>query len=306
LGRVREAFASNSFHLIDLQFGRDHLSNSTVIRQGRTVSTREFKSNAWKSNDTAERYHSATVAAPRLFQFIREDLFIRRIKRYVDPGARILDLGCGSGLIAIALHDLGYQVVACDVSQGMLDVLARERGARQFELRRGDGLAIPAVEQEFDLVVSRMFIQHFSEWPRVLAEKARVTRPGGVVIFDFGNQEHVDASGLRTGDGSGFPYFDDPTSPARFYANSTTQAMRREADALGLDVVEISPAGLLLYNVFLWERLKADGIAELNKTLERILESSEARDLLAIFEETLAPLLPPSVTYGNITVLRRR
>src|ERR1700722_1695422 len=63
-----------------------------------------------------------------------------------------------------------------------------------------------------------MFIQHFSEWPRVLAEKARVTRPGGLVIFDFGNQEHVDASGLRAGDGSGFPYFDDPANPANFYA----------------------------------------------------------------------------------------
>jgi ubiquinone/menaquinone biosynthesis C-methylase UbiE len=270
------------------------------------VSTRQFKSDAWKSVEAAERYHSATVAAPALFKFIREDLFIRRIKRYAAPGARILDLGCGSGLIAIALHDLGYHVVACDVSQGMLDVLARERGSRQFELRRGDGLAIPAMEHEFDLVVSRMFIQHFSEWPRVLAEKARVTRPDGLVIFDFGNQEHVDASGLRMGDGSGFPYFDDPANAANFYANATAEAMRREADALGLDVVEISPAGLLLYNIFLWEKLKSDGIAELNQTLDKILESREARDLLAIFEETLAPLLPPSVTYGNMIVLRRR
>jgi ubiquinone/menaquinone biosynthesis C-methylase UbiE len=270
------------------------------------VSTRQFKSDAWKSNEAAERYHSATLAAPRLFKFIREELFLRRIQRYAAPGARILDLGCGSGLIAIALHDLGYQVVACDVSQGMLDVLARERGSRQFELRRGDGLAIPAREQEFDLVVSRMFIQHFSEWQRVLAEKARVTRPNGLVIFDFGNQEHVDASGLRAGDGSGFPYFDDPANPANFYASATTEAMRREADALGLDVVEISPAGLLLNNVFLWEKLKTDGIAELNQTLDKILESSEARHLLGILEETLAPLLPTTVTYGNITVLRRR
>jgi hypothetical protein len=151
-----------------------------------------------------------------------------------------------------------------------------------------------------------MFIQHFSEWPRVLAEKARVTRPDGLVIFDFGNQEHVDASGLRAGDGSGFPYFDDPMNPANFYANATAEAMRRQADALGLDVVENSPAGLLLNNVFLWEKLKTDGIAELNKTLDKILESKDARDLLAIFEETLAPLLPPSVTYGSIIVLRRR
>jgi hypothetical protein len=49
------------------------------------------------------------------------------------------------------------------------------------------------------------------------------------------------------------------------------------------------PAGPLLYNIVLWEKLKSDGIAELNKTQDKILESSEARDLLTIFEETLAP-----------------
>ena len=52
--------------------------------------------------------------------------------------------------------------------------------------------------------------------------------------------------------------------------------------------------------------VKTDGIAELNQTLDKILESSEARHLLGILEETLAPLLPTTVTYGNITVLRRR
>jgi 2-polyprenyl-3-methyl-5-hydroxy-6-metoxy-1,4-benzoquinol methylase len=67
------------------------------------VSTRQFKSDAWKSVEAAERYHRATVAAPALFKFIREDLFIRRIQRYAEPGSRILDVGCGSGLIAIAL-----------------------------------------------------------------------------------------------------------------------------------------------------------------------------------------------------------
>jgi ubiquinone/menaquinone biosynthesis C-methylase UbiE len=268
------------------------------------VSTRQFKSGAWESNEKAEGYHDSTVAAPLLFKFIREELFIRRIQRYAAPGARILDLGCGSGLISIALHDLGYQVVACDISQGMLDVLVRERGTRAFELRRGDGFAVPAKDQEFDLVVSRMFIQHFYEWPRVLAEKARVTRPSGVVIFDFGSQEHVDASGLRVGDG--FGYFDDPTNPVTFYASATAEAMRRQADALGLDVVEISPTGLLLANVFLWKKLNAEGVADLNKKLDEILQSKEARALLAIFEETLAPALPASVTFGNITVLRRR
>lgn len=270
------------------------------------MSTRSFKTDAWNSNEAANRYHSATTAAPSLFKFIREDLYIRYIQRHAAPGARILDLGCGSGIISMALHDLGYKVVACDFSQGMLDVLARERGSRKFELRQGDAFAIPAKDEEFDVVVSRMFIQHFSEWPRVLAEKARATKRGGIVMFDFGSQEHVDASGLLARDGSNFSYDDDLTNTATYYAVTTAETMRRQAHAIGLDVVEISPMGLLFCNIFLWEKLKAEGIAELNKKLDVLLASKEARELLMIIEETLMPLLPKSVTYGNMTVLRRR
>jgi len=267
---------------------------------------RDFKTEAWQSKERAVTYHQSTLAGPAVFQFVRHSVYLSYVQKHARPGARILDLGCGSGLLAIALHDLGYDVVACDVSAGMLEVLDQEKGARNIELRQGDGFSIPAKDGEFDLTLSRMFIQHFIEWPLILGEKSRVTRPGGVVMFDFGNQEHVDASGLSPKDDTGFPYRDDPSNVGAHYAVATEQAMARQAASHNLDVVEISPTGLLLYNGFLWSRLKGPGVEAMNNRLNVLLQSKEACELLALIETTLLPLLPKSVTYGNMTVLKKK
>ncbi|HEY1796740.1 MAG TPA: class I SAM-dependent methyltransferase [Stellaceae bacterium] len=264
-----------------------------------------FKTGAWQGRDRAEQYHRGTLGAPEIFQRLRHDVYIRYIQRHAAPGARILDLGCGTGLIAIALHDLGYKVVACDVSAGMLEKLADDKGDRDIELRRGDGFAIPAADREFDMVVSRMFIQHFPDWPQILAEKARVTRPGGIVLFDFGNREHLAACDPDLGVADDFPYANSEKNPGKFYAVADEAEMRDRAAACGLDVVQIAPHGLLLYNGFLWKKLGGDGVREFNARLDSILASPEASALLLMIEETLVPLLPKSACYGNITVLRR-
>lgn len=265
----------------------------------------QFKTGAWQGRERAEQYHRGTVSAPEIFTRMRHDLYLRYIRRHAAPGARILDLGCGTGLIAIALHDLGYKVVACDVSAGMLEKLADDKGGRDIELRRGDGFAVPAADGEFDMVVSRMFIQHFPDWPKVLGEKARVTRPGGTVLFDFGNREHVMACDPNLGAADDFPYSNSENDAGKFYAVADSQEMRDRAAECGLEVVEIAPHGLLLYNAFLWKELGADGIRDFNTRLDRLLASDEANELLMTIEETVLPLLPKSVSYGNITVLRR-
>lgn len=270
------------------------------------MSTSLFKSGAWASNSAADTYHKNTVAAPRIFQLIREDLYVRLIQRHASKGARILDLGCGSGIISMRLHDLGYTVVACDISHGMLDKLAEVRGERDFELRQGSGFEVPASDGEFDMVISRMFIQHFPDWPKILREKARATRAGGIVLFDFGNREHVEACGPDLGHHDGFPYLNDPSVPGKFYAVASEQEMRRAANASGLDVVEITPTGLSLYNGFLWKAQGAGGIQKLNATLDSLLDDETARELLFLIEEQVCSKLPKSATYCNMTVLRRK
>jgi SAM-dependent methyltransferase len=288
-------------------FSIKKLKNSIRKRlypQNVDAAVRDFKTRAWQSPEGSNRYHDTTKEAPQIFQVIRQDLYIDRVRRYAPAGARILDLGCGSGLVSLALADLGYDVVSCDVSRDMLNVLERERGDRRIETRCGDAYAIPAADGEFDMVISRMFIQHFVDWPKIVVEKARVTRPGGVVMFDFGNREHLDASGLNPA-ACKFPYGNDPKDSGTFYAVASEEEMREAARAAGLSVEEISPAGLLLYNGFLWIKLGAEGIAEFNRTLDELLVRDGAREMLELIERSVLPLLPKATTYNNFTVLRK-
>ena len=49
------------------------------------MSTSEYKSAAWATAGAAIRYHDNTVAAPRIFQLIREDLYVRYVQRFAAP-----------------------------------------------------------------------------------------------------------------------------------------------------------------------------------------------------------------------------
>ena len=130
-------------------------------------------------------------------------------------------------------------------------------------------------------------------------------KSGGYVILSFGSREHLEASGLAVTNESGFPYDNDPKKPTAFYAVASEEEMRAAASVVGLKTVEISPVGLLLYNGFVWKEFGAEGVADLNSTLDRLLKSDEARELMMLVEKKVMPLLPKTVGYGNMTVLQK-
>ena len=104
------------------------------------------------------------------------------------PGARALDLCCGTGDMAAALRRQGSaaEIVGADFSRGMLS-----RGARKFESSRiapveADALRLPFPDQSFDLVVSAFGFRNLANYEIGLNEICRVLRPGGEVgILDF-------------------------------------------------------------------------------------------------------------------------
>ena len=269
----------------------------------RNVNVSDFKTSAWQSKERANSYHDSTVAAPRLFQLLRHDLYLRYVRKFAAPGAKILDLGCGTGLISAPLYDSGYRVVACDVSAAMLIRASQNFDGRHIELRQGTGFAIPAQDGEFDMVISRMFLAHFPEWPAILREKARAVRPGGVVLFDFGNREHL--ADYDPDRDQQFPYGIDATNPGNFYAVASDAEMRTAAAECGLEVEQIIPHGLLLYNLPFWRALGRDGVDAFNAKLDELLQDPKARDLLFLIEESFVSQLPKSAAYGNIVVLRK-
>jgi len=99
----------------------------------------------------------------------------------LEPGARVLDIACGTGNVTIPLARRGVVVTGLDMTPRLLEE-ARARATREgLHIRFDEGFAetLPYPDASFDVVVS-MFGIMFSPLPEVVAsEMARVLRPGG-------------------------------------------------------------------------------------------------------------------------------
>lgn len=121
----------------------------------------------------------------------------RRFLRFVPvrPGQRVLEIGCGTGVVLRDLMDLvgrRGEVTGLDSSRTMLvraRALARGVGGGRLRLRHGDGNDLPFAAARFDVSLAITVILHVPDPLRVVKELARVTRAGGRVGLqdqDFG------------------------------------------------------------------------------------------------------------------------
>ena len=95
-------------------------------------------------------------------------------------GRRVVDLACGGGLMAPHAARLGYRHVGVDVGVRGLRV-AREHGVLPV---RGSVLAVPLADGCADVVVAGEILEHVEDDVGVLAECARLLRPGGTLVLD--------------------------------------------------------------------------------------------------------------------------
>ncbi len=101
-------------------------------------------------------------------------------------GLRVLDLGCGSGDLTLALARSGAQTTAVDLSSGMIEVARRrlERFAPDAKVDFVVAAAeeLPIEDGSMDVIIGR-FILHHLDIPRAAAECSRVLAPGGRALF---------------------------------------------------------------------------------------------------------------------------
>lgn len=133
---------------------------------------KEAQREGWKHFAPLEA--GTTLAAARLVKFAK-----------VRPGQSMLDVACGTGVVAITAARIGAHVRGIDLTPELLE-RARENAriaGVEVDFREGDAEALPFDDATFDVVLSQ-FGHMFAPRPDVaIAEMLRVLKPGGTIAF---------------------------------------------------------------------------------------------------------------------------
>lgn len=119
-------------------------------------------------------------------------LRLRYIERSVElPGRRVLDVGCGGGILSEALARRGAQVLGIDLAQPLIEVArlhALESGlAVEYRVAAAEALAAEC-PGTFDLVTCMELLEHVPDPKRMLASLGALVRPGGTVVVSTLNR----------------------------------------------------------------------------------------------------------------------
>ncbi len=137
------------------------------------------------SFDRAADYYDTTRGyAESSAEHIRDS-----IVRYTsaDMTSRFLELGVGTGRIALPFILAGYDYTGVDLSTVMLDrlrsKLADGDASYRYELREADVTQLPFEDAAFNVVIAVHVLHLVSDWQQVIREAHRVLRPGGTLLI---------------------------------------------------------------------------------------------------------------------------
>lgn len=190
----------------------------------------------------------------------------------VGPGRRLLDVGSGSGAVAIPAARRGAEVLAVDISPAMIERLeqrAEREGLANIEGRAMDARALALDDGTFDVVTSCNGASILPEYQQALREMVRVAAPGGeVVVVNFGPPDQAEWLAFFLGAARAVvpDFAGPPPSPAFQLADA--ERMRQELREAGLGDARVEPvtwrmqlrSGEHLWNVVRFANPRAAGL----------------------------------------------
>ena len=113
----------------------------------------------------------------------------------IDPGGRILEIGCGTGQATVPFARRGYRILCVELGENLAAVARRNLAAYPLvEVRTGDFESYPVPEDAFDLAVSATAF-HWLDPAMAYSKVAGALKPGGVLALFWNVHVHTGASG---------------------------------------------------------------------------------------------------------------
>jgi 2-polyprenyl-3-methyl-5-hydroxy-6-metoxy-1,4-benzoquinol methylase len=172
-------------------------------------------------------------ALPERFEARRDWLL-----RHVQPGARVLDLGCGAGEFATALRAAGADPVGVDVAREPLRRAALRDPTLDLRLWE-PGTPLPADDAVFDVAWAGEVLEHVVDLAPWLSEVRRALRPAGELLVTTPHHGPGRLLALALSRRRFAEHFEPRSDHVRFFSPAT---LRELLEDLGFDVVELRPA----------------------------------------------------------------
>ena len=182
----------------------------------------------------------------------------------ISPETRILEVGCGTGRIIELLPGRSENMVGGDVTFQMLQKAKARLAATSTRLLNFDARHLPLKSEQFDLTYSFKVLPHVVSVHLAIAEMTRVTKQGGVVIFEFYNALNVRRF-YR------YDYYTDWMTPRR---------ARSLVSSASLEIKKIYGAGTTMHLNMI---CKIPGIFEVISWLDSKLATSRLNSLSAFY-----------------------
>jgi ubiquinone/menaquinone biosynthesis C-methylase UbiE len=132
--------------------------------------------------DRAADYYDRTRALPpdvmeRVVELLEDELAGRGVT---------LEVGVGTGRMALPLHERGVDLIGIDISIQMIEKLIERAGAIPFPLSLADATRLPFTTNSLNAAVAAHVLHLISEWRTALDELTRVLGRGGLLLVDLG------------------------------------------------------------------------------------------------------------------------
>ena len=114
-------------------------------------------------------------------------------------GLRVLDVGTGTGALALMLAEMGHEVTGIDMSERMLKIARDKAQSRNLNpvFRAGDAEAPPFESESFDAIVSRHVLWTLPNPEKAVNQWKKLLKPGGIIVIIDGNFSRNDRTAMQ-------------------------------------------------------------------------------------------------------------